>query len=236
MVVDKVLIAIKNKGKIREFKKLFEDFDIKVLTLEDMPESIEVVEDRQTFLENALKKAKEYADFFKLPVITEDAGLEVYALNGYPGIYSARFYSIDFGGKEEVKENESKDNANIRKLLRLLKDKTNRKARFVSNIVFYIPDKYGVWTEGYLYGRIAEEPKGDRGFGYDPIFIPEGYSKTLGEFDIEEKNKISHRAKASYQLKKILNKLLKNNWLIMIGGRNVYCGWNKNNKKEKGTS
>ena len=209
MLIDKVLIGTTNKGKIKEFKKIFEDLDIKVLTLEDMPEKIEVEEDRKTFLENAIKKAKEYANFYKIPVITEDAGLEVESLNGYPSIYSARFYSIEFGGIEQLKEGENKDQANIRKLLRLLKDKKNRKARFVSNIVFYTPDNFGLWTEGYLYGSITEEPRGEKGFGYDPIFIPEGYTKTLAEFDLEEKNKISHRGKASYKLKKLLRRILK---------------------------
>ena len=209
MVIDKVLIGTTNRGKIREFKKLFEDLNITVLTFEDVPEKIEVVEDRETFLENAIKKAKEYANFYKLPVITEDAGLEVESLKGYPSIYSARFYSIEFGGVEPVKEGETKDEANIRKLLRLLEDKKNRKARFVSNIVFYTPDNFGLWTEGYLYGNITYEPKGDKGFGYDPVFIPEGYNKTLAELDLEEKNKISHRGKASYKLKKLLTKILK---------------------------
>ncbi len=209
MIIDKILIGTTNKGKIREFKELFVDLDIKVLTLEDMPEKIDVIEDKETFLENALKKAKEYANFYKLPVITEDAGLEVELLNGYPGVYSARFYKIEFGGVENIRDGETKDEANIRKLLRLLKGKNNRKARFVSNIVFYTPEKFGLWTEGYLYGRIAEEPKGDKGFGYDPIFIPEGYIRTLAELDLEEKNKISHRGKASYRLKKLLTKILK---------------------------
>ena len=207
MIIDKVLIGTTNKGKINEFKKLFEDLDIKVLTLEDMPEKINVEEDRKTFLENAIKKAKEYAKFYQLPVITEDAGLEIDILKGYPSIYSARFYSIEFGGVEKIKEGENKDIANIRKVLRLLEGKINRKARFVSNIIFYTPNNFGLWTEGYLYGEIAKEPRGDRGFGYDPIFIPEGYNKTLAEIDLEEKNKISHRGKASYKLKKLLEKI-----------------------------
>ncbi len=204
MKIDKILIATTNKGKLREFKKLFNEFGIEILSLEDMDKKINVEEDRKTFLENAIKKAKEYGDFYKIPVIAEDAGLEVEALNGYPGVYSARFYSIDFGGKFSIEENI--DKTNVKKLLKLLEGKENRKGRFVSVVVFYVPENFGIWTEGYCYGSIAKQPKGDKGFGYDPIFIPENHTKTLGEFDLEEKNKISHRGQA---VKKLIEKLKK---------------------------
>ncbi|WP_457641108.1 RdgB/HAM1 family non-canonical purine NTP pyrophosphatase [Persephonella sp.] len=206
MKLKKILIATTNKGKLREFKQLFENTGIEILSLEDMPERIEVEEDKETFLENAIKKAKKYGDFYKIPVIAEDAGLEVEALNNYPGVYSARFYSIDFGGKVEVKEN--KDKANIEKLLKLMKDKENRKARFVSVVVFYYPEEFGFWTEGYCYGEITDKPKGEKGFGYDPVFIPEGYSETMAELDPEEKNRISHRGKAVSKLMERLKKLM----------------------------
>jgi XTP/dITP diphosphohydrolase len=203
--LDKILVATTNKGKLKEFRQLLSPLGIQVLSLEDMKQKIDVEEDRETFLENALKKAKTYGDFYKIPVIAEDAGLEVEALDGYPGVYSARFYGIDFGGKEPVKED--KDKANIDKLLRLLKGKKNRKARFVSVVVFYKPEDFGIWTEGYCYGEITEQPRGNRGFGYDPVFIPEGYSKTMAELQPEEKNKISHRGKAVKKLLKKLEKL-----------------------------
>jgi len=202
----KILIATTNKGKLKEFKALLSEINVETLSLDDMEEKIEVEEDKKTFLENAIKKAKEYANFYKLPVIAEDAGLEVEALNNYPGVYSARFYDIDFGGKEEVLTN--KDEANIKKLLRLLQGEKNRKARFVSTVVFYFPDDFGLWTEGYCYGTIAEEPKGEKGFGYDPIFIPESYNKTMAEISPEEKNKISHRGKAVRKLIEKLKKVL----------------------------
>ncbi len=208
MKVEKILIATTNKGKLREFKKLFEEFGVEVLALYDMPERIEVVEDRPTFLENAIKKAKEYALFYKIPTVAEDAGLEIEALGGFPGVYSARFFAFkEFGGEEPIQE--SADRANIMKVLRLMEGKENRKARFVSNVVFYTPEDYGMWTEGYLYGEIAEKPEGEEGFGYDPIFIPEGYSKTLAQFSLEEKNKISHRGKATRKLKNLLEKILR---------------------------
>ncbi len=204
-MLNKILIATTNKGKLKEFRKIFSQYGIDILSLDEMEGKITVEEDRETFLENAIKKAKTYGDFYKIPVIAEDAGLEVEALKGYPGVYSARFYNINFGGKEEVKN--SKDRANINKLLRLLKDKNNRKARFVSVVVFYNPEGTGIWTEGYCYGTITEEPAGDKGFGYDPVFIPEGYNKTMSQLEIEEKNRISHRGKAVKKLINILQRL-----------------------------
>ncbi|RMA93151.1 RdgB/HAM1 family non-canonical purine NTP pyrophosphatase [Hydrogenothermus marinus] len=206
MKIDKVLVATTNKGKLREFQALLSDLGINVLSLEDMKEKIEIEEDKNTFLENAIKKAKEYAKFYNLPTIAEDAGLEIEALNNYPGVFSARFYDIDFGGK--IKNPKDKDKANIEKVLNLLKEEKNRKARFVSNVVFYIPKDFGIWTEGYCYGEIAKQPTGEKGFGYDPIFIPEGYNKTMAELSSEEKNKISHRGKAVRKLIDLMKKIL----------------------------
>lgn len=205
-MIDKVLVATTNKGKLKEFGQLLSKYGIQVLSLEDMPEKFEVEEDKETFLENAIKKAKEYAQFYKISVIAEDAGLEVKALNGYPGVYSARFYDIEFGGKQPLEEN--KDRTNIKKLLRLMEGVKDREARFVSIVVFYNPDDFGLWTEGYCYGKITDEPIGDKGFGYDPIFIPEGYSVTMAQLTPEEKNKISHRGKAIRKLVEKLQRLL----------------------------
>ena len=202
--MDKLLVATTNKGKLKEFREIFKNFGIKVLSLEDMEEKISVEEDRETFLENAVKKAKVYGDFYKMPVVAEDAGLQVEALGGYPGVYSARFYSIEFGGIETTEENP--DKANIKKLLRLLKREKNRKARFVSVVVFYRPEDFGLWAEGYCEGQIAQKPRGEKGFGYDPVFVPEGYSKTMAELEPEEKNRISHRGKA---VRKLVEKLKK---------------------------
>ncbi len=212
----KILIATTNQGKLKEFKRLLKDLDIEVLSLKDMNNTFEVEEDRPTFIENAIKKAKEYGDFYKLPVIAEDAGLEIEALGGFPGVYSARFFALStFGGEEPVQDN--KDRANILKVLRLLENQENRKARFVSNVVFYNPENsteeeidkgFGLWSEGYCYGEITTQPYGEEGFGYDPIFKPEGYDKTMAQLTPEEKNKISHRGKAVRKLIKNLSKLL----------------------------
>ncbi|WP_343221356.1 RdgB/HAM1 family non-canonical purine NTP pyrophosphatase [Persephonella sp.] len=202
--MDKLLVATTNKGKLKEFREIFKNFGIKVLSLEDMEEKISVEEDRETFLENAVKKAKVYGDFYKMPVVAEDAGLQVETLGGYPGVYSARFYDIEFGGRETAEKD--KDKANIKKLLRLLEGEENRKARFVSVVVFYKPEDFGLWAEGYCEGQITQKPIGEKGFGYDPVFIPEGYTKTMAELEPEEKNRISHRGKA---VRKLVEKLKK---------------------------
>jgi XTP/dITP diphosphohydrolase len=205
----KILLATTNEGKVRELRQLLKDLDIEILSLKDMDKKLEVEEDKETFLENAIKKATSYAKFYKLPVISEDSGLEVDALNGLPGIYSARFFDIGFGKEvlKEIPENLSKDEKNNLKLLRLLENQTNRKARYKTALVFYNFD-YGIWTEGVCEGQIAYKPEGNQGFGYDPIFIPEGYNKTMAQLTPEEKNKISHRGKAVSKLVEILKKVL----------------------------
>jgi XTP/dITP diphosphohydrolase len=205
----KILLATTNEGKVRELRQLLKDLDIEILSLKDMDKKLEVEEDKETFLENAIKKATSYAKFYKLPVITEDSGLEVDALNGLPGIYSARFFDIELGKEvlKEIPENLSKDEKNNLKLLRLLENQTNRKARYKTALVFYNFD-YGIWTEGVCEGQIAYKPEGNQGFGYDPIFVPEGYNKTMAQLTPEEKNKISHRGKAVSKLVEILKKVL----------------------------
>jgi XTP/dITP diphosphohydrolase len=207
----KILLATTNEGKVRELRQLLKDkdLDIEILSLKDMDKKLEVEEDKETFLENAIKKATSYAKFYKLPVIAEDSGLEVDALNGLPGIYSARFFDIKLGKEvlKEVPENLSKDEKNNLKLLRLLENQTNRKARYKTALIFYNFD-YGIWTEGVCEGQIAYKPEGNQGFGYDPIFVPEGYNKTMAQLTPEEKNKISHRGKAVSKLVEILKKVL----------------------------
>ncbi|HIQ49003.1 MAG TPA: RdgB/HAM1 family non-canonical purine NTP pyrophosphatase [Aquifex aeolicus] len=194
----RLLVATTNKGKLREFKRILEPLGIEVIT---PYEKIEVRESGTSFLENAYLKAKAYYEKFKMPTVADDSGLIVEAISPYPGIYSSRFYEIDLWGKEEIKE--SKDEANIRKLLRVLKNEKNRRAKFVAVIVFYDKDK-GFFVEGEVKGVITESPTGDKGFGYDPIFIPEGYDRTMAELSPEEKDLISHRGKALRKLYRIL--------------------------------
>ncbi|MEZ0322797.1 MAG: RdgB/HAM1 family non-canonical purine NTP pyrophosphatase [Hydrogenothermaceae bacterium] len=201
-----ILLATTNEGKIRELKKLFEGIDIEILSLKDFENRIEVEEDRETFLENAIKKAKEYALYYNMPVLAEDSGLVVDALNGYPGVYSARFYGIEFGGKFDI-ESLSKDEKNIQKVLKLMENEKNRSARYVSVVAFYSPEGFGIFSEGVCEGEITDKPVGSMGFGYDPIFRPLGFDRTMAQLTVEEKNKISHRGKAFYKLKEKLLKL-----------------------------
>ena len=186
----KILIASTNRGKIEEFKRVLEPVGIEVV---EPKEKLEVEEKGETFLENACIKAKAYYERYGIPSLADDSGLVVDAISPYPGIYSSRFYSIEFGGKEEVKE--TKDEANIRKLLRLLKGKKERTARFIAVLFFYAGDR-GFFVKGEVKGRISESPRGEKGFGYDPVFIPEGYDKTFAELPPQEKDRISHRGRA----------------------------------------
>ncbi len=210
MKIEKILVATTNKGKLAEFKRLLSDEGVEILSLEDMPEKIQVEETGKTFLDNAIHKARTYALHYNLPTIAEDSGLEIDALVGYPGVYSARFYSLkEFGGEEPIKT--TKDEANINKVLRLMKGVNKRTARFVSVVTFYMPRDFGLWAEGYCYGEITEKPIGKGGFGYDPIFKPEGQEKTMAEMTPEEKNKISHRGKAVRKLISLMRRLLDEN-------------------------
>lgn len=202
-----ILLATTNEGKVRELKKLLEGLEIDILSLKDMTKRIDIVEDRHTFLENALKKAKEYSLFYNLPTIADDSGLVIDILDGFPGVYSARFYDIDFGGKVSD-SSKTADQKNIEKVLKLMEGQKNRKAKFVSSVVFYSPEGWGLFAEGECRGEITTIPIGDKGFGYDPIFIPEGYSVTMAQLDLEEKNKISHRGKAFFKLIEKLKKII----------------------------
>ncbi len=205
-----ILLATTNEGKVKEIKDLLKGLDVKLLSLADVKEKLEVVEDGKTFLENAIKKAVEYGKFYKMPVIAEDSGLEVDTLEGLPGVFSARFYELEFGQyvlKDVDISDLSKDEKNNLKLLKLLENKENRKGRYKTVVVFYNND-FGLWTEGSCEGYIAYKPEGSGGFGYDPIFIPEGYNTTMANLPIEEKNKISHRGKALRKLVDLLKKVL----------------------------
>ncbi len=196
---EKCILATKNQGKIREFHELFKDLGIESLSLLDVENPPSVVEDGSTFFENAFKKAKTISEHFGIIAISDDSGLEVDALNGRPGIYSARY-----AGENATDEDNNK------KLLNELKgvDLKDRTARFKCVMVAYRPDGKWVKAEGTLEGLISIEPRGDQGFGYDPVFLLPELGKTLAEIAIEEKNKISHRAKALRALHEKLPELL----------------------------
>lgn len=181
----RLLLGTKNLNKIREIKEIFSEFlDVDLLTFSECPFS-DVLEDGRTFEENARKKAHQICAQTGLPVLAEDSGLEVYALGGAPGVQSARFAG-------EHKD----DQANIEKLLALLKGSADRRARFRCVAVLVWPNGDGLMSEGVLSGQIALAPRGTAGFGYDPIFIPDGYTQTLAELGSQIKNKISHRRRA----------------------------------------
>jgi XTP/dITP diphosphohydrolase len=189
-----IVIASRNKDKIAEIEKIFQDEGVKLQTLDDYPDFPEVVEDGNNLFENALKKAKEISEYTGLAALSDDTGLEVDALDGKPGIFSARFAG----------ENASYDD-NVEKLLRELKGvkKENRTARFRTVTVFYNQDNY-YQAEGSIEGIILKERRGQKGFGYDPVFYIESHGKTFAQMQEEEKNVISHRGRA---FRKLYNKL-----------------------------
>jgi len=186
----KVLFASKNNGKIREVKKILGEAGIEVLSLNDFEDTTDVVEDRDTFLENSMKKAEEIYDKFHIPVIADDSGLSVDQLAGRPGVHSARYAG----------ENASDIENNEKLITELVGLPSPHKAKFISSAVYYDGNNY-ISGYGELIGEIITEPRGNNGFGYDPLFIPDGYDNTLAELTLEEKNSISHRAKAFRQLK-----------------------------------
>lgn len=186
----KILVASNNKNKIREIKQILGDIFEPISLLEagvvSNPE-----ENGSTFLENALLKARAGVSASKMPCIADDSGLCVQALNGAPGIYSAR-YSGD--GATDEKNNEL--------LLSNMQGHNNRKACFRSAVALVFPDGSEFTAEGECPGIIIEEYRGNNGFGYDPLFLVEEYGKTFAELDGETKNRISHRAKALSELRK----------------------------------
>lgn len=182
----KLLLATRNQGKVREIAAFFAELGWEV---EPVPaDAPEVVEDRDTFAGNAAKKAEEIAAFYKAPALADDSGLEVDALEGRPGVYSARFAG----------ENAT-DADNNRKLLEELSGlwpDDHPTARFVSAIALARPGQETLVSFGTLEGVITREERGSNGFGYDPHFEVERSGRTLAEMSVEEKNRISHRAKA----------------------------------------
>lgn len=182
----KVVIASKNPGKIREMKEIIEPYGIftTIMTLNNFEALEEPLENGKTFFENALIKAKYYYEHLLVPVICDDSGLCVDALNGEPGIYSARY------GGETITM--MRDVTNRKKLLQELADVNDRKAHFECHAIYYDGEKV-IAAVGELPGSITYEEKGNNGFGYDAIFCPDNYQITLGQMPEIEKNKISHR-------------------------------------------
>ena len=182
-----LLFATSNKNKILEIKKVLpKEFNIK--SLDDIGFCEEIPENENTIEGNAIFKANYIYKKYNLNVFADDTGLEVDSLNGKPGVHSARYAGISKNSTD-----------NINKLLKKLKNKKNRKARFKTIIALILNSKIHTF-EGVVEGNITKKPKGENGFGYDPVFIPSGYTKTFGELSIEEKNSISHRSLAMNKL------------------------------------
>lgn len=193
----KIFLATGNKHKIDEIKAIFSNIEnVEILSIKDGIEIPEVVEDGETFEANSAKKALEIAKFTGMITIADDSGLCVDALNGAPGVYSARYSG----------ENATDESNNV-KLMEVMKNETNRKCHFVSVITLGKPDGRIYSFRGEIEGELLYEPKGKDGFGYDPYFYVEEYKKSLAEMP-EIKNKISHRANALKKLEKELAKIL----------------------------
>jgi len=192
-----LLLGTQNEGKIEEAKGLLAGIaGMELLTLSDRPFS-DVEETGNTFLENALLKATSIGQETGLCVLSEDAGLEVAALDGRPGVRSARFAG------------EPSDPArNNQRLLQELEDISDRIARFVTVAALRLADGQLFVTTGVFPGSIGTELRGDGGFGYDPLFIPDGETRTLAEMGLQEKNRISHRARALSRMARIIEHLI----------------------------
>ena len=216
--MDNLVIASRNEHKIKEIKDILKNTPYNIISIDDLNIDVEVEEDGNTFEENAYKKAYEIMKITKMPTIADDSGLEVDALGGRPGVYSARFAAMDEDNTHEivVKENASSEKNN-EKLLKLMGNipQERRGARFVTVMVVLYPNGDKIVARGEIRGYIGYEEKGNDGFGYDPLFIVPEYNKTFAELGSNIKNKISHRAKALENLK---NKLENRK-----AGGNSYC-------------
>ncbi|HUL00011.1 MAG TPA: XTP/dITP diphosphatase [Nitrospirota bacterium] len=193
-----IVLATRNKKKIDEIRRITAGLPVAILSLGDFPHCPDVVEDSDSFEGNARKKAIEICQCTGKPALADDSGLEVEALHGAPGIYSARYA----GGAGEV--DDAKNNAKLLAELRNVED-SRRGAQFVCCIALAFPDGEVKTFLGIAPGRIIHEPRGTNGFGYNPIFIPEGHSRTFAEMSGEEKDKLSHRGKALMKLREFIN-------------------------------
>ena len=197
--MNKILFATRNEGKMKEIKLILSDLNIPVQSLTDANIDIEIVENGNTFKENAIIKAKAVAKVSNCVVLADDSGLEVDYLNKEPGIYSARYMG-------EETSYTIKNASIINRLEKVPME--NRTARFVCEIAAVLPSGLILTSRGTMEGYIGYEERGERGFGYDPIFCVPEFNCTSAELTIEQKNKISHRGKALRLIKKELMKAL----------------------------
>jgi len=198
MSKDRLLLSTRNLHKRREMEEILKDLDVEVLTLDEVGISTVIEEDGATFAANAIKKAGTIAMLSDCITLADDSGLVVDALDGAPGIYSARFAG----------ENATDQDNNL-KLMKLLQEVEIplRTARFVCMIAICTPQGKTFTVEGRCEGRIGLTPRGQGGFGYDPLFIPEGYDQSFAELGEAVKNRISHRARALQEARKVLQEV-----------------------------
>jgi XTP/dITP diphosphohydrolase len=190
-----VIVATRNKGKLREFREALKGLNLRIYGLSDFSDVPEIEEDGQSFTENALKKARFYSRHFGKLTLADDSGLEVDSLNGQPGVHSARYAGERASSQE-----------NNQKLLREMEGVpiSKRGARFRCIIALKSPGKREVLAEGSCRGRIGFKEKGRKGFGYDPLFILPRGGRTMAQLSLEEKNRISHRGKALRKIRKVI--------------------------------
>lgn len=191
----KILVASHNEHKIKEFREIFKDTAIELISLKDLKDHDEVLETEETFTKNAMIKAKYFAKKYKCPVFSDDSGLSVEALNGRPGVHSKRY-------------TDGSDTDNNRKLLKELEGIDNRRAFFTSVVVLYFPDCHYKIYKGIVFGDIGYNYTELNAFGYDPLFYPEGYYQSFAQLGLELKNEISHRGIALKKVKEDLHEII----------------------------
>lgn len=198
----KLVLASRNAGKLQELARILADVapQVELVSIAEFPDVADVEETGSTFEENALLKAETIAMKTKLPAIADDSGLCIDALNGAPGIYSARWSGVH-----------GNDRANLEKVLKEMEDvqPEQRHAKFVSVVALALPDGRTEICRGEVRGEIRYSPLGDGGFGYDPIFQPEGFSETMAQISAEEKDAISHRGRALRAIAPVVAELLR---------------------------
>jgi XTP/dITP diphosphohydrolase len=202
-MISKLLIASNNKGKIREINELLQSFNIQILTTENLNFD-EPEETGKTFAENAIIKAKYYANLTQIPSLSDDSGLCVDALDGSPGIYSARWAGENKDFKKAIKRVENE-------LIEKTGTNKGHKAHFICVLCLYLPNNKYYTFEGRIDGILTFPPKGENGFGYDSIFIAQGMNKTYGEISQKEKNSLNHRSIAFNKFKHKFEELVRIN-------------------------
>lgn len=191
MVFDRILFASGNRHKYMEVRDYLKPLGFEILFGGDML-TLEIEETGMSYSENAILKARAWAEISGLPCLADDSGLEIRSLNWWPGVFSARIASTDCERNEMV--------------LSRMSDQVDRICRYVASFALIFPQKHSLWlTQGICWGTISRQPMGKAGFGYDPIFIPEGHKRTLGELGLEVKATLSHRSVAASALVDMLS-------------------------------